>query len=629
MATGYRVTSLNANALQGGSVSGNESTFTAIKTLGTGYLDSNPDYAGTFYLSVTGTVFFVPSGALPAAGSHSITSAPDSTVYSATTGAVADQADQIDGTTLGDTLYGDPYANNATTTGADTLNGTSGSDYLFGGAGADQLFGGDGDDYLSGGDGDDVLYGGAGSDTFNGGAGVDTIYGGDGLDYLDYSDETRSLYISLSNPNDQLVTDEEGETVDVIAGIDGVYGGSGDDTIYGYDESSSDPANTFTNIFHGNGGDDLILGQAGDDIIYGGNDNDTLYGGNGDDLVSGDAGNDQIYGGSGHDTLYGGAGDDMINGGAGDDLISAGPGNDTVYGGSGQDTIHLGEGVDLVYGGADQDVFVIDRPEDLANFGAGSVIDGGSTGLINYDTIDLSAWGYNSTDITYTSDDQKSGIITFYDGDGNAIGTINFSEIENIIITCFTPGSLAVTDRGPVAVEDLVPGDRVLTRDQGFQEIVWTGAREISAEELRNRPALRGVRIAAGALGPGCPARDMVVSPQHRILVADPRADLLFHESEVLVPAIHMVGRPGITRAGDEGVTYVHFMCREHQVVMVDGCWSESYQPGAMTLAGLPPAQRAELLTLFPELAGQDIAARYPAARATLKRREAAILFAA
>ena len=574
-------------------------------------------------------MFFVSSSTLFSTSTYTISSAPSASAFTATEGAVANVDDSIAGTDGNDTIYGDPHANNATTTGADTLYGYGGNDYLFGGAGADVLYGGDGSDYLSGGDGADVLYGGVGNDTLHGGDGVDTIYGGAGLDILDYSDETRALYISLSNPNEQLVTDADGETVDVIGGIDGVYGGSGDDTIYGYDDSSTNPDDAYTNIFYGNGGNDLILGHGGNDIIYGGDDNDSLYGGNGDDLVSGDAGDDLIFGEAGNDTLYGGDGNDTIYGGAGADLIYGGAGNDTIYGGSGQDTIHLGEGVDHVYGGADQDTFVIDRPSVLANFGAGSVIDGGSTGSINFDTLDLSAWSFADTDITYTSDDHKSGYVTFYDGNGNSIGTITFSEIENIVITCFTPGSLAVTDQGPVAVEDLRPGDRVLTRDHGFQDIVWAGAREIDAGGLAANPALRGVRIAAGALGPGCPARDMTVSPQHRLLFAGPRAELLFHETEVLVPAIHMIGQPGITRAEGPGVTYIHFMCREHQIVMVDGCWSESYQPGAFTLAGMPTAQRTELLSLFPELTGQDIAALYPAARATLRRKETAILFAA
>ena len=120
----------------------------------------------------------------------------------------------------------------------------------------------------------------------------------------------------------------------------------------------------------------------------------------------------------------------------------------------------------------------------------------------------------------------------------------------------------------------------------------------------------------------------MVVSPQHRVLFSGPRAEVLFGETEVLVPALHLVGRPGITVEERGPVTYIHFMCASHQIVMVDGCWSESFQPGDQSLAGLAEESRAELLALFPGLAEEQIPSAYPAARPSLKRHEAALLFA-
>lgn len=582
-----------------------------------------------------------------------------------TTSGHVDGNDSISGGDGNDTILGNG--------GNDTLNGDAGADQIYGGTGNDLIYGGADNDTLYGDDGADRLYGGAGNDSLYGGAGSDSLYGDAGNDRLFGGDDADTFYLTGTSFGTDVITGGEGgtdqdvlDTTGVTTGtisvvytggeagtltssaggtatfseIEVITTGAGNDTINAVSNTAPSTYNLGAGddrVFGGSGaetinagdGADSVEGGGGADHIYGGSGNDSLYGGEGDDLIDGGTGNDLIYGGTGSDTLYGGDGNDTIDGGTGNDLLSGGAGADTVYGGDGNDTIHLGEGVDHVYGGADQDTFIIDRPSNLANFGAGSVIDGGSTGSINLDTLDLSAWSFADTDITYTSADKKSGYVTFYDENGNSIGSITFSEIENIVITCFTPGSLAVTERGPVAVEDLQPGDRVLTRDQGFQEIVWTGARKVSAERLRQSPALRGVRIAADAFAPGCPARDMVVSPQHRVLFSDPRAELLFHEAEVLIPAIHLVGRPGITRAEAQDVTYIHFMCREHQIVLVDGCWSESYQPGEIALAGMPTAQRLELMALFPELIGQECARHYPAARATLRRKEAAILFAA
>jgi hypothetical protein len=110
------------------------------------------------------------------------------------------------------------------------------------------------------------------------------------------------------------------------------------------------------------------------------------------------------------------------------------------------------------------------------------------------------------------------------------------------------------------------------------------------------------------------------------MLVTGPAAEMLFGEGEVLVAALHMVGRPGVTRAAGGAVTYVHLLFDRHEIVLAEGAWSESFQPGAASIGGLDGAARDELLDLFPELASGG---RYPAARPTLKAHEARVLLAA
>jgi hypothetical protein len=110
------------------------------------------------------------------------------------------------------------------------------------------------------------------------------------------------------------------------------------------------------------------------------------------------------------------------------------------------------------------------------------------------------------------------------------------------------------------------------------------------------------VEIAAGALGAGVPERPVQVSPQHRVLFGGADCELYFGTDEVLVPAIQMVGRPGIGQRL-QPVTYVHVMFDRHQIVRTHGMWSESFQPGDRVLDGMPDPQRDEILRLFPELA--------------------------
>jgi hypothetical protein len=209
-----------------------------------------------------------------------------------------------------------------------------------------------------------------------------------------------------------------------------------------------------------------------------------------------------------------------------------------------------------------------------------------------------------------------TGVMTFPDG-----STLTYREVDHMVLPCFTPGTMVQTDRGEIAVEALVPGHRVLTRDRGYQNIVWVGRRRLATAEVLH---LAPVRIARGALGPGMPTRDMDVSPQLRLLVQGPRTKLLFGEIEVLVPALHLVGYPGISRLEAQDADYIHIMCARHEVIWCDGIWTESFQPNDETLAGLDDAQRRALAQVMP---GQDDrSTAFPAARRTLQRHEADLL---
>jgi Ca2+-binding RTX toxin-like protein len=448
-------------------------------------------------------------------------------------------------------------------TGDDTILGGAGADTLAGGADNDSLDGGSGDDSLAGGDGSDVLDGGAGNDTLDGGIAADTLFGGDGADSLSGGD-----------------------------GADSIEGGIGDDTVLA------------------GAGNDTVSGGAGNDLISGEGDADSL---------AGDAGNDTLSGGDGTDTLAGGLDSDSLDGGAGSDSLAGGDGTDTLDGGAGNDTLDGGAGNDSLDGGADRDVIVA---------GAGAIgddtVSGGGTGD-DVDTLDLRAWGKAYTNISFDGGNPENGTVEFLDGFGAVVGTMTFSEIENVI-PCFTPGTRITTDRGRVPVEAIRPGDRVLTRDSGFQTVRWVGRRDLATADLARRPAFCPVRIGRGALGPDMPGRSIDLSPQHRVLFAGPAAELLCGEHEVLVAALHLCGRPGVRRLPPRPVSYIHILFDRHEIVETEGLWTESFQPAAASVGGLGAAARAELLALFPELAAGTA---FPAARTTLKAHEARVLVAA
>ncbi len=478
-------------------------------------------------------------------------------------------------------------------TGADSIDGGDGNDSLFGGAGTfnDTILGGIGNDTIDGGDGNDSLLGGAGTDSILGGAGNDYVDGGTEADYIDGGDGNDSLFGGTGTFNDTVLGGIGNDTIDGGAGNDSLLGGAGTDSILG------------------GLGNDYVDGGTEADYIDGGDGNDSLFGGTGafNDTILGGIGNDTIDGGDGNDSLLGGAGTDSILGGAGNDYVDGGDGNDTLNGGAGSDTMTGGLGSDRFLGLTTGDV--VDGSEDPGN--------------TDNDVLDLfgSGWTKANTNIIFSTPDHENGTIQFLDNLGNVIGTMTFSNIETVV-PCFTPGTLIETDRGPIPVEALRVGDRVATLDHGLQAIRWIGRRDLTPAELMRHPRLRPVLIGAGALGQGLPTRDMRVSPQHRLLMTGAYAELISGEAEVLAPAHYFLGQPGIVQdAAAAGVSYLHLMFDRHEIVMSDGVWTESFQPGAATLSAMDAAQRDELLALFPGLPAMQALA-YSSARSTLKKYE-------
>ncbi|MGQ0567174.1 MAG: Hint domain-containing protein [Gemmobacter sp.] len=515
----------------------------------------------------------------------------------------------------------------------DRIYAYGGDDTVLAGEGDDTVYGGRGNDDIDGEEGDDSLRGGRGDDTLTGGDGNDTLRGADGDDLLDSRDPGAIPLPDRGYPGLYPADTDPTNDLDLVSGGDGndtIRTGDDNDTVFGgRDDDDIDGGFDDDGLF-GGFGNDTIVGAEGSDTIQGRQDDDLIFGGYGPDIpdevnipddegdLVPDNGRDSIFGGFGNDTIYGMDDDDTIYGGADNDLIDAGIDDDLVYGDRGNDTINGGQGVDSLYGGADRDVFVVGRDQ-----GTGDFIDGNEGGD-DFDTLDLSGAGPLRIDYERNP---ENGTVTFLDDDGNETGTLTFRNIENVI-PCFTPGTLVATPKGEVPVESLEAGDQIITRDNGIQTIRWTGHKHLDWAALSANPHLKPILIRQGSLGNGLPERDMLVSPNHRMLVANDRTALYFAEHEVLVAAKHLVGSKGVQAIDSMGTTYIHFMFDRHEVVLANGAWTESFQPGDQTLKGMGNAQRNEIFELFPELRDDVGIDGYAAARRTLKRHEARLLVA-
>lgn len=186
------------------------------------------------------------------------------------------------------------------------------------------------------------------------------------------------------------------------------------------------------------------------------------------------------------------------------------------------------------------------------------------------------------------------------------------------VVPCFVAGTLIATPGGLRAVESLQPGDMVLTKDAGPQPLRWVGRRRVEAEG-----SFAPIRFAKGAHGA---EREVLLSPQHRVLMRDPVAELLFGEPEVLVAAKDLVDGQRVTVAEGGHVDYVHILFDRHHIVFSNGLASESFLPGPQVLGSMEAAVQAEICALFPEIDPETGEGYSPAARRMLRSYEARIL---
>ena len=193
-------------------------------------------------------------------------------------------------------------------------------------------------------------------------------------------------------------------------------------------------------------------------------------------------------------------------------------------------------------------------------------------------------------------------------------------------VICFTPDTRIATPDGVQQIRNLRSGDMILTRDNGPQEVLWTGHRRMSGARLYAMPHLRPIRFKANSMGLYRPDEDLLVSPQHRMLVKGAASQALFNTSEVLVAAEDLVN--DATIAVDHvlrEVTYVHILLERHNIVWANGLETESFHPSNTALDTVDPVQREGLLNILPEIADNPHAyGEY--ARRNISGSEAAIL---
>jgi hypothetical protein len=180
-------------------------------------------------------------------------------------------------------------------------------------------------------------------------------------------------------------------------------------------------------------------------------------------------------------------------------------------------------------------------------------------------TVSGNAWSttFNSTQAASLTGTDYSIHASVSDLAGNT-GTADHDFASTV---CFMAGTMIRTPDGEVAVETIKHGDMVLTADGRSVPVTWLGVQTVS--RLFSDPnRVWPIRIKAGALSDNVPSRDLLISPDHAILVDD-----------VLVQAGALINGSSIVREGNVPATftYYHVETEDHSLILAHDVPSETF----------------------------------------------------
>lgn len=194
------------------------------------------------------------------------------------------------------------------------------------------------------------------------------------------------------------------------------------------------------------------------------------------------------------------------------------------------------------------------------------------------------------------------------------------------ICASFGRGTLIATEAGQVAIEDLQPGDRIRTRDDGLQTLRWISRCTLPLSDGEDPAEEVALRIKADALGELRPIQDLVVSARFRLLTNHPSCAALFGSPETLAPAVDLLdGESILPMRPAPDMEFFNLMFDSHQIIEANGLETESYHPGNFGVAVMSLEMQSHLRRLFPHLDG-DLNGFGRTARPILKGFEAEAL---
>lgn len=167
--------------------------------------------------------------------------------------------------------------------------------------------------------------------------------------------------------------------------------------------------------------------------------------------------------------------------------------------------------------------------------------------------------------------------------------------LADLLCVSFARGTMITLASGlQRPIEQLISGDRVLTRDHGCQPLRWVGQ-----ATLRAVGAFAPVVITKGTLGN---SGDLIVSQHHRMFIYQRERRPGLATSEVLVQARHLVDDKQVFMREGGFVDYFSLVFDQHEIVYAEGVPAESLMVNETTVNRLPGGLSEEMKVRFPGL---------------------------
>ncbi|MEM9551395.1 MAG: Hint domain-containing protein [Pseudomonadota bacterium] len=192
------------------------------------------------------------------------------------------------------------------------------------------------------------------------------------------------------------------------------------------------------------------------------------------------------------------------------------------------------------------------------------------------------------------------------DREGNIVETRHVAPAISLFegaFCAFARGSVVETDSGPMAIEDLMPGDRLPTVDGPSLPVTWIGRTVVNPGQNRGTRRLPLTRIMSESLGPARPASCLIAGPAARVLATPYHLRALSGGAPMLTPVAEFVdGVNIIETAPPSPIELFHLCLSQHAVIRVGGIEFETYHPGPNASRITSHQMRDLFLEMFPRI---------------------------